>query len=71
MRIERLGRFLFNAPSWPISLALLLVLGFILDGVSLKLGSALWLGTLAFTIPALFAFLSTKPAVEMTGRPMT
>jgi len=71
MRIERLGRFLFNAPSWPISLALLLLLGFILDGVSLKLGSALWLGTLAFTIPALFAFIATKPAVELIGRPMT
>lgn len=71
LKIERLGRYLFNAPSWPISLALLLLLGFILDGVSLKLGSPLWLGTRAFTIPALFAFLVTKPAVELIGRPMT
>ncbi|MBP7120034.1 MAG: DUF2070 family protein [Methanolinea sp.] len=70
-KIERLGRYLFNAPSWPISILLLLVLGFILDAVSLKLGSALWLGTLAFTIPALCACLVTKPAVELMGRPMT
>lgn len=70
-RIERLGRYLFNAPSWPISIIILLAIGFILDAVSLKLGSALWLGTLAFTIPALFACLVTKPAVELMGRPMT
>ncbi|MCU0633112.1 MAG: DUF2070 family protein [Methanolinea sp.] len=71
VKLERLGRYLFNAPSWPISLLLLIVLGLILDGVSLKLGSALWLGTLAFTIPALFSFAVTKPAVELIGRPMT
>ena len=71
VKLERLGRYLFNAPSWSISLILLLVLGFILDGVSLRLGSALWLGTLAFTIPALFACAVTKPAVELIGRPMT
>lgn len=70
-RIERLGRYLFNAPSWPVSIIILFAIGFILDAVSLKLGSALWLGTLAFTIPALFACLVTKPAVELVGRPMT
>lgn len=70
-KIEHLGRFLFNAPSWPSSLLILIVLGFIIDATSLKLGSALWLGTLGFTIPALFACLVTKPAVGLTGRPMT
>jgi putative membrane protein len=71
VRLERLARYLFNAPSWPVSLAILCILGLILDMVTLRIGSTPFLGTIFFSVPALCAFLLTKPLVSLLGRPMT
>ncbi len=70
--MERLTRYLFNAPSWPRSLAIVIVLGLIIDGATMRVeGGIQFLGTLAFTVPAIAAFLATKPIVDLVGRQMT
>lgn len=72
MKIDRLARYLFTAPSWPQSLIILVVLGLLIDGASFRLGGQVqFLGTIAFTIPALSGFLFTKPIVETLGKQMT
>ncbi|HUU75481.1 MAG TPA: DUF2070 family protein [Methanoregulaceae archaeon] len=72
VRIEKLSKYLFNAPSWPTSLGIIIILGLIIDGASLRLGQQVqFLGTLAFTIPAIIAIILTKPYVELLGRTMT
>jgi putative membrane protein len=71
-RIERLTRYLFDAPSWPVSLLIIIILGFIIDGASIRLyGKVVLLGTLGFTVPAITAFLFTKPYISLTGKTMT
>jgi len=72
VRLERLSRYLFNAPSWPVSLLILVVLGLIIDGASIRIyGGFIFLGTLGFTIPAIVAFLCTKPYIDVSGKQMT
>ena len=72
VRIERLSRFLFVAPSWPVSLAIILILGFIIDGASLRYHQEIrFFGTLCFTLPALAGFLVTKPLVNMSSQRIT
>lgn len=72
VRLERLSRYLFNAPSWPVSLLILIILGLIIDGASIRIyGGLIFLGSLGFTIPAIIAFLSTKPYIEFSGKQMT
>lgn len=72
VRIERLSRFLFVAPSWPVSLAIILILGFIIDGASLRYHQEIrFFGTLCFTLPALSGFLATKPLVNLFSRQIT
>ncbi|MDD1715504.1 MAG: DUF2070 family protein [Methanolinea sp.] len=71
VRIERLTRFLFNAPSWPVSILILVILGLLIDGATMRLGQMQFLGTLGFTLPALFAFLATKPLIKIMGHQMT
>jgi len=71
VRIERLTRFLFNAPSWPASIIILVVLGLAIDAAGLKLGEELRFLTVAFTLPAIAAFILTRPLIALQGRPMT
>ena len=72
VRIENLSKYLFNAPSWPRSMATIIILGLIIDGAGLRLGGGMiFLGTLAFTLPAITAFVLTKPCIGMMGRTMT
>jgi len=72
VRIERLSRYLFVAPSWPVSLAIILILGFIIDGASLRYHQEIrFFGTLCFTLPALAGFLVTKPLVNLSSRRIT
>lgn len=72
VKLERLTRYLFNAPSWPRSLAIVVILGLLIDGASLRMhGRVQFLGTLAFTLPALVGFVFTKPVVNLFGKTMT
>ncbi len=71
-KIERLTKYLFDAPSWPVSLLIIVILGLIIDGASIRFyGKLFFLGTLGFTIPALLAFILTKPAITLAGKTMT
>ena len=72
VRLERLTRYLVHAPPWPRSLAIVVILGLLIDGASLRMhGRVQFLGTLAFTLPALVGFLVTKPVVNLFGKTMT
>jgi len=71
MRLERLTKYLFDAPSWPISLAILCILGLAFDAVGMRFGETPFLGTLFFTFPAISSFILTKPLVSLIDRPMT
>ena len=72
VRFERLTRYLFSAPSWPRSLALIILLGVVIDIAAYRAGNGFFLvGTLGFTVPALVAFLLTVPLVEVFGRQIT
>ncbi|HEU17653.1 MAG TPA: DUF2070 family protein, partial [Methanolinea sp.] len=72
VRIENLSKYLFNAPSWPRSMATVIILGLIIDGAAFRLGEGMaFLGSLAFTIPAITAFVLTKPCIGLMGRSMT
>ncbi|RXE56020.1 hypothetical protein ABH15_07410 [Methanoculleus taiwanensis] len=69
VRMERLSRYLFSAPSWSKSVGIILALGLLIDGAGLRTGSELlFFGTLGFTVPALVALLVTGPLVELSGR---
>lgn len=71
-KIERLTKYLFDAPSWPVSLLIIIILGLIIDGASIRFyGKLFFLGTLGFTVPALIAFLLTKPTITLAGKTMT
>ena len=72
VRFERLTRYLFSAPSWPRSLALIILLGVVIDIAAYRAGNGFFLvGTLGFALPALVAFLLTVPLVEVFGRQIT
>jgi putative membrane protein len=72
VKMERLTKYLFNAPSWPRSLLIIIVLGLVIDGASLRMGQDVkFLGTLGFTIPAFVAFVCTKPVIGLLGSGMT
>ena len=72
VKTGQLTKYLFTAPSWPVSLLILILLGLIIDGASARAWVYLpFSGTLAFTIPAIAAFLFTKPIIEYSGKTMT
>lgn len=77
VKLGQLTRYLFTAPSWKRSLAILALLGLFIDGagvhawVILPVSSFPFSGTLAFTVPALVAFFVTKPLIEHSGKAMT
>ncbi len=72
VKIERLSRFFFVAPSWPVSLAIIIILGIVIDGASLRSGQHIrFFGSLCFTLPALAGFLITKPLVHLLSGQIT
>jgi len=72
VRVERLTRYIFSAPSWPRSLALIVVLGLVIDAATYQAGHEFFLlGTLGFSVPALVAFLLTVPLVRASGGQIT
>jgi putative membrane protein len=72
VRVERLTRFLFSAPSWSRSLWIIVLLGVLIDGAAYHAGSDLFLlGTLGFAAPALTATLVTVPLVGLGGKHIT
>jgi putative membrane protein len=72
IKMERLSRFFFVAPSWPISLAIIIILGIIIDGASLRFGQNIrFFGSLCFTVPALAGFLGTKPLAHLLSAQVT
>lgn len=72
VKLERLSKYLFTAPSWQRSLLIIIVLGLLIDAsTSRGFTEFTFTGTIAFTFPALFAFFLTKPFVELIGKPMT
>jgi len=72
VKMEGLSKYIFSAPSWPTSLAIIVVLGFVIDGASLRFGQNIrFFGTLAFTLPALAGVLMTGPLAALSGRRLT
>lgn len=72
VKIENLSRYIFVAPSWPTSIVIIIILGFVIDGASLRFDQNIhFFGTLAFTLPALCGFLLTGPLVTLFGRRIT
>ncbi|MDD4126850.1 MAG: DUF2070 family protein [Methanomicrobium sp.] len=71
-KIENLTRFFFIAPSWPRSLAIIFILGLVLDIASLiRNNDVQHFGFWGFFLPAFFAFILTKPFVEIFGKKIT
>jgi putative membrane protein len=71
-KLEGLSKFIFAAPSWRRSLAIILILGVIIDLASLRSDRLIdFFGTFGYIVPAVFAFLVTKPTVEAFGKRMT
>ncbi|WOF15627.1 DUF2070 family protein [Methanoplanus sp. FWC-SCC4] len=71
-KIEGLSRFLFIAPSWPRSLAIIFVLGLVLDLASVIRNHEIqFFGFTGFFLPAIIAFILTKPLVEIFGKKIT
>jgi putative membrane protein len=72
VKLGQLTKYLFTAPSWPVSLLILIILGLVIDGASARAWVYLpFSGTLAFTLPAIAGFLFTKPIIEYSGKTMT
>ncbi|MDD4483900.1 MAG: DUF2070 family protein, partial [Methanoregula sp.] len=72
VKLGQLTKYLFSAPSWPVSLLIMIVLGVVIDGASSRVWVQLpFSGTLAFTLPAIAAFVLTKPIIDYSGKTMT
>ena len=71
--LEGLSRYLFAAPAWPRSVGIILLFGIVIDGAGFIGGRnyLLVFGFLGYVIPALLAFVLTKPFVERVGGKMT
>ena len=69
--IESLTGYLFPAPPWYHTLPFMVLLGFIIDLVTLRVPGLFLFGTLTLGIPGIFAILATYPLVQVTGSPMT
>jgi putative membrane protein len=71
--LEDLSRYIFAAPEWPRSVAIMILLGIVIDGAGFMGGRnyLLIFGFFGYVIPALFAFVFTKPCVELVGGKIT
>ncbi|MBN2734102.1 MAG: DUF2070 family protein [Methanomicrobiaceae archaeon] len=71
-KIEGLSKFLFLAPSWPRSLSIIFFLGLVIDiACVIRNHDIQHFGIFGFFIPALIAFILTKPFVEIFGKKIT
>ncbi|MCQ1538890.1 DUF2070 family protein [Methanocalculus taiwanensis] len=72
VRIERLSRFIFTAPSWPRSLLLIVILGFLIDIALIQAKEPIWFfGSIGFSLPALVAFYLTRQSILLSGKTLT
>jgi len=72
VKVSGLDRYLIKAPSWPRSLAIIIIFGLIIDAAGIRAGLILpYFGTTCFIIPAVLAFLVTKPLVALSGSTIT
>lgn len=72
VKMEGLSRYLVRSPSWPISIAIIIILGFVIDGASLRFSQNIhFFGTAAFTLPSLAGFLLTPPVIALFHRKVT
>ena len=71
--LEALSHYIFAAPAWPRSVAIIILLGIVIDGAGFIGGRnyLLVFGFLGYVLPALFAFVLTKPCVESVGGKIT
>ncbi|WFN33489.1 DUF2070 family protein [Methanogenium sp. S4BF] len=71
--LEDLSRYIFAAPAWPRSVAIMILLGLVIDGAGFIGGRnyLLIFGFFGYVIPALLAFILTKPCVEVVGGKIT
>jgi len=68
VKTESLTKYLFSAPKWGVSLAVIILIGLAVDGVVfLFTGEMRGIG-FAFSIPAVAALILTKPFVSATAR---
>lgn len=71
-RLERLSRYLFTAPPWPVPLVVFTATAGCIDLILMVSGTtSVPVTTLLFTVPVLWGFLTTKPAVGLQKKPMT
>jgi putative membrane protein len=66
-RMEHLTRFLFTAPPWYMSALAIVLAGVALDLARGMVPGPFSPGVLAFAVPALLAFATTKPLVDLAG----
>ncbi len=72
VRMAGLSKYIFTAPSWPRSLAIIVLLGMLIDAASMRSESIiLFFGTLAFSVPGILTTLLTRPLIRTRGRMIT
>lgn len=72
VRMAGLSRYIFTAPAWPRSLAIIILLGLCIDAASFRAGWVYpFFGTLTFTLPALAAILLTRSLIRSRGKMIT
>ncbi|TAJ44637.1 DUF2070 family protein [Methanofollis fontis] len=72
VKMAGLSRYIFTAPSWPRSCAIIIFLGLLIDATSSRSGIiAPFFGTLAFSVPGLLATLLTKPLIRSRRKVIT
>ncbi len=76
--LEGLSKFIFAAPEWPRSLAIMILLGLFIDFSGYFAGAEyvmsfgiLGFGIFGYLVPALLALVLTKPLVEVFGQKIT
>ncbi|HTY53124.1 MAG TPA: DUF2070 family protein [Methanomicrobiales archaeon] len=67
VRMENLARFLFTAPPWYVPVIASVLAGVALDLAGGRLPGPFSPGIIAFTVPAVLAFVLTKPLVRLAG----
>ncbi|RQD85143.1 MAG: DUF2070 family protein [Methanocalculus sp. MSAO_Arc2] len=70
--IERLSRYIITAPSWPRSLLYVIILGVVIDIALIQAREPIWFfGTIGFTLPAIVAFVTTRPFILLLGKQLS
>lgn len=72
VKMAGLSRYIFTAPAWPRSLAIIVLLGLFIDAASFRAGGIMpFFGTLAFTLPAVAATFLTRFLIRSRGKMIT